>query len=346
MSDETQTNVTESTESPQTKTTIRSGGSPIQRILRRREIGVFFGFIVLVVLIAITRPDIFFDWGTMSNIVARLLRQVSPYVIIGIGMTYLIISGEFDLSVGSMYAVGGLLFVMLLTEYRLTVVAALVFVLFASAIIGLINGGLVTKAGVPSLIATIGMLSVLRGIAYYLTPAGSRSVPAGLTLDVFGGSLTIAGIEIANQVLWSLGLLVVFGLVLQKTRLGYRIYATGDDAEAAKMTGINTDRVKIINFVFTAVLAAFAGILAVSYYGSMFGTAGRGFELLVIAAVIIGGTNLFGGEGTLLGMFFGALVIGVIPILLVLNGLPVEVQEFLTGAVIIIAVLLDIFIRR
>jgi simple sugar transport system permease protein len=104
--------------------------------------------------------------------------------------------------------------------------------------------------------------------------------------------------------------------------------------------------VKILNFVLTGVLAAFAGVVSISYFGTMFGTAGSGFELLVIAAVVIGGTNLFGGEGTLLGTFLGALVIGVIPVLLVLNGFAVEIQEFLTGVVIIAAVLVDIFIRR
>lgn len=347
MSDDTGTAVAGTAESPQEETTIRGDDGVASQILRRREIGVLFGFVVLFGLIGVTRPGIFFDWNAMSGIISRLFRSVAPYMIIGIGMTYLIVGGEFDLSVGSMYAVGGILFAVLLTQYQLTVLAALVAVLLASAVIGLTNGVIVTKAGVPSLITTIGMLSVLRGIAFYLTPGGSRNIPDGLALiDLFGGSLTIAGVEITHQVFWSLGLLVVFGLVLQRTRFGYRVYAVGDDPDAAGMTGIDTDRVKILNFILTAVLAAFAGVVAISYFGSMFGTAGSGFELLIIAAVVIGGTNLFGGEGTLLGMFLGSLVIGVIPVLLVLNGFPVEIQEFLTGVVIILAVVLDIFIRR
>ena len=347
MSDDTGTTVAGTAESPQEETTIRGDDGVARQILRRREIGVLFGFVVLFGLIGVTRPDILFDWNAMSGIISRLFRSVAPYMIIGIGMTYLIVGGEFDLSVGSMYAVGGILFAVLLTQYQLTVLAALVAVLLAGVVIGLANGVIVTKVGVPSLITTIGMLSVLRGIAFYLTPGGSRSIPNGLALiDLFGGSLTIAGVEITHQVFWSLGLLVVFGFVLQRTRFGYRVYAVGDDPEAAGMTGIDTDRVKILNFILTAVLATFAGVVAISYFGSMFGTAGSGFELLIIAAVVIGGTNLFGGEGTLLGMFLGSLVIGVIPVLLVLNGFPVEIQEFLTGVVIILAVVLDIFIRR
>lgn len=324
----------------------RSANSVREIILQRREVGVLIGFLVLFGLIAVTRPDIFFDWDRMSGITSRLLRQVAPYTIIGIGMTYLIIGGEFDLSVGSMYAVGGITFAMLLTNYNLILPVALVVVLVVGATFGLLNGVIVTKAGVPSLITTIGMLSVLRGVAYYLTPAGSRQVPDVALIDLFGGSIVIAGLEVSHQIFWAVGLLLAFGFLLQKTSFGYHVYATGDDEEAAEMTGINTDRVKIINFVLTATLAAFAGVVAISYFGSMFGSAGTGFELLVIAAVVIGGTNLFGGEGTLSGMFLGSLVIGVIPVLLVLNGLSVEIQEFLTGVVIILAVLVDIFIRR
>jgi len=324
----------------------RSGDSLLERLISRREVGVFFGFLVLFGLIGVTRPDIFFNWGSMSGITSRLFRSVAPYIIIGIGMTYLIIGGEFDLSVGSMYAVGGITFAMLLNDFNLTVLAALGAVLVVGGVVGLTNGVVVTKAGVPSLITTIGMMSVLRGIAYYFTPAGSRQTPDLALIDVFGGSVTVAGLEIQNQIFWAIGLTIVFGFLLQKTRFGYHVYATGDDQEAADMAGIDTDRVKIVNFVLTAVLASFAGVVAISYFGSMFGSAGIGFELLVIAAVVIGGTNLFGGEGTLLGMFLGSLVIGVIPVLLVLNGMPVELQEFLTGVVIIVAVLLDILIRR
>jgi ribose/xylose/arabinose/galactoside ABC-type transport system permease subunit len=343
MSDGTESVIPENTDA----TVSRKGDvGVLDRLFRRREAGVLFGFVVLVALVAITQPDVFFDWNRMSGITARLLRQIAPYLIIGIGMTYLIIGGEFDLSVGSMYAVGGISFAILLTDYRLKVLVAVVAVLLIGVIVGLTNGIIVTKIGVPSLITTIGMLSVLRGVAFYLTPGGSVQMPSLGSLEVFGGSFVIAGLEISHQVFWSVGLLLVFGFLLQKTSFGYHVYATGDDADAAEMTGINTDRVKIANFVLTATLAAFAGVVAVSYFGSMFGTAGSGFELLIIAAVVIGGTNLFGGEGTLSGMFLGSLVIGIIPVLLVLNGLAVEIQELLTGVVIILAVVLDILFRQ
>jgi simple sugar transport system permease protein len=326
--------------------TSRGAETILQRFIQRREVGVLFAFVVLFSLIAVTRPDVFFNYDSMSGITSRLFRQISAFLIIGIGMTYLIIGGEFDLSVGSMFAVGGISFALLLNDFNLTVIAAVVTVLLIGVAVGLANGLAVTKVGVPSLIMTIGMLSVLRGIAFTLTPGGSRQTPDLTLLEIFGGSVTIAKVEIANQVFWSIGLLIVFGLILRRTKFGYHVFATGDDQEAAEMTGINTDRVKILNFVLTATLAAFAGVISISFFGSMFGTAGGGFELLVIAAVVIGGTNLFGGEGSLVGTLLGSLVIGVIPVLLILNGLPVDIQELLTGVVIIVAVVLDIILRQ
>jgi simple sugar transport system permease protein len=326
--------------------TIRGSDGIFGRVLARRELGVFLGFIVLFGLIAVTRPDLFFNWDTISGVFSRMLRQVSSYIIIGVGMTYLIIGGEFDLSVGSMFAVGGISFAILLGD-GYSVLVALPVVVLIGAVVGAGNGAIVTKAGVPSLIATIGMLSILRGVAFFLTPGGSRSVSDDVELvSLFGGSQNIAGVDVTHQVFWALGVLVVFAVLLNRTRFGYHVYAVGDDEQAAANSGINTDRVKVANFVLTGALAAFAGVVNISYFGTMFGTAGSGFELLIIAAVVIGGTNLFGGEGSLLGTFLGALVIGVIPIVLVLNGLAVEIQELLTGVVIIAAVLVDIFIRK
>lgn len=346
MSDSTPTESTVS-ETADAEQAARSDRTRLEQLLRRREIGVFFAFLVLFLSIAVTRPDLFFSWDSLSGIMARLLRQIASYLIIGIGMTYLIISGEFDLSVGSMYAIGAIVFSYLVVDFRLLIPVSVGVVLLVGVVVGLTNGVLVTKIGVPSLIATIGMLSLLRGLALYLTPGGSRSIPNLPLIDLFGGSVILFGtLEIAYPVFWALGLLIVFAFILNRTVFGYHVYATGDDREAADMTGVNTDRVKILGFVLTSVLASFAGILSISYFGTLFATAGQGYELLIIAGVIIGGTNLFGGEGSLLGTFLGSLVIGVIPVLLVINGFPASLTELFTGVVIIVAVALDILIRR
>ena len=323
----------------------RSPSSLLDRLTSRREAGVLFGFVVLYGIIAVSRPDIFFDWQELTGVTFRLFRTASIYVIVGIGMSYLIISGEFDLSVGSMFAVGGLLFALLMQEYRLTAVAAMVVVLFVAAVVGVTNGVIVTKVGVPSLIATIGMLSVLRGVALAITD-GSWGVPRdNAVISILGGNTEVLGVTVAHQVVWAILLVLVFGFVLQKTRFGYHVYAVGDDQDAAEKTGIDADAVKIRNFVLVATLAALAGIINISYYGSMFASSGQTYELLIIAAVVIGGTNLFGGEGTLSGMTLGALVIAIIPQILVLNGMSVDIQELLTGVIIIAAVVLDIVFR-
>jgi simple sugar transport system permease protein len=322
-----------------------AGSALRERLGNRRETGVLLAFLVLFGMIAATRPDIFFNWDSMSGITARLLRQITPFLLIGIGMTYLIIGGEFDLSVGSMFAVGGLLYATFANEYAMPVLAAMLLVLLVSVAVGFTNGVITTKIGVPSLITTIGMLSVLRGIAFFLTPGGSLNAPDAYLSSILGGTQVLFGVSINNQVFYALALLIVFGTVLQRTRYGLHVYATGDNKDSARKTGINTDRIKIVNFVLTAVLASLAGMMAISQFGSMFGTAGRGYELSIIAAVIVGGTDLFGGEGSITGTFLGALVIGIIPVLLLLNGLAVEIQELLTGIVIILAVVLDTIIR-
>lgn len=318
----------------------------VKRISDRREIGVLIAFVVLFSMIAVTRPDIFFNWDTMSGITSRLLRQVTPFLIIGVGMTFLIIGGEFDLSVGSMFAVGGLLYATLSNSFGLPVIFAFLLVLVVSMLIGGTNGVISTKIGVPSLITTIGMLSVLRGVAFYLTGGGSLNAPDASLTEFLGGTQTLIGVRVNNQVFYALALLLVFSFILKRTKYGYHVYATGDNEDSALKTGVNTDRIKITNFVLTSVLASLAGIMAISQFGSMFGTAGRGYELSIIAAVVVGGTDLFGGEGSIAGTFLGSLVIGIIPVLLLLNGLAVEIQELLTGVVIILAVVLDMYIRK
>lgn len=315
------------------------------RLVESRETGVLVAFVVLFGLIAITRPDVFFNWDTMSGITSRLLRQVTPFLIIGVGMTYLIIGGEFDLSVGSMFAVGGLLYATFALDYGIPVIGALILVVFVSAIVGGTNGIITTKIGVPSLITTIGMLSILRGIAFFLTGGGSLNAPDATLTEILGGTQTLVGVRVSNQVFYALILIIVSGFILKRTQYGHHVYATGDNEESALKTGINTDRIKILNFILTSVLASLAGMMAISQFGSMFGTAGRGYELSIIAAVVVGGTDLFGGEGSIFGTFLGTLVIGIIPVLLLLNGMAVEIQELLTGVVIILAVILDTYIR-
>lgn len=235
-------------------------------------------------------------------------------------MFFLIIGREFDFPVGSMFPFGGVAFTLLIVDFDLPVSVALLLTLIVGILVGATNGLLVTEVGVPSLIATIGMLSVLRGI-------------------------NIIGVVISAQAIWATLLMFVFGLILQYTKFENHVYATGDDEEASRLNGIDIEKIKITNFVLTSTLAAFAGILSVAYFGSIFSAVGRGIELTIIAGVIIGGTNLFGGEGSISGTFLGMLVVGFIPTLLVINNVAVEIGDLFTGAIIILAVIIDSLLR-
>jgi simple sugar transport system permease protein len=167
----------------------------------------------------------------------------------------------------------------------------------------------------------------------------------GIFQSILAFDINIIGVVISAQAIWAILLMLVFGLILQYTKFGNHVYATGDDEEASRLNGIDVEKVKITNFILTSTLAAFAGILSVAYFGSIFSAAGRGIELTIIAGVIIGGTNLFGGEGSISGTFLGMLVIGFIPTLLVINNVAVEIGDLFTGAIIILAVIIDSLLR-
>jgi ribose transport system permease protein len=212
----------------------------------------------------------------------------------------------------------------------------------AGAAIGSVNGFLTTHFRIPSFIVTLGMLGILRGIAlvWIRTPPLGRSpefdqVTAG---RLFG--------EIPVQILWMLGVVLIASWVLSRTKFGYHVYATGDNEVAAQNAGINTRRVKLLCFVIVGGLAGLAASILVGWVHGVSRGYGPGYELDVIAAVVIGGTNLFGGIGSVFGTFLGAAITGMITTGLVLLGAQQDSEPIAKGAVIILAVLLDVTVRR
>jgi simple sugar transport system permease protein len=308
-----------------------------------RQSWVLTGLVILFVLTTITRPDVILNFENSSGIFTRLLREASVLTIIGVGMTLLMTAGEFDLSVGGVFATGGILFATLVQSVGLPVWMAFVVVLIAGGVIGTTNGLIVTKIGVPSLITTIGMMSIFRGLALLLAPSGTASFNTQTPVtELLGGQYSVVGVPVTNQAIWSIVLVVVGMYILHRTQFGYHLAASGDDPDSAGRTGIDTDMVKIKAFVLTSVLAVFAGMTSISFFDAMFTSAGQGYELLIIAATVIGGTDLFGGDGTVLGMYIGNLLIATIPIFLVLNGFSIEIQQLITGTIIIVAVVGDL----
>ena len=319
-----------------------TGRFAFSRLLRARETGVFLALTVLCLFLSIAT-----DGFLTSTNLLNVGRQVSLLGIMAVGMTFVLISGEVDLSVGSIYAFSGLATGMLIIA-GWALAPALCAGLLAGMAIGLINGLLSTYGRLPSLIATLGMLSIVRGTALILT--GGQPVTVNVrngaqpeVLQAFGfmGQGYLFGV-IPMQLVFFAVIAAVAGLVLSRSNFGFRVFAVGGSAKAARVSGISVPSVKIWAFVIMGLLAAVAGILGLAFLpSSQAGRTGLGLELDVIAATIVGGASLSGGEGTILGTILGVLIIGVMRNGLVLMGVSPFVQEVMIGLVIIIAVGID-----
>ncbi len=317
------------------------------RLLRARESGVFIALFALCVFLSVA-SDSFLTPLNLFNVG----RQVSLLGIMAVGMTFVLISGEVDLSVGSNYAFSGLVTgILIIAGWALT--PALCVGILAGAAIGLVNGTLSTYGRLPSLIATLGMLSIVRGAALILTNGQPVTVnihngarPDVLSAFEFMGQGYLFGV-VPMQLVFFAAVAAVAWFVLSSTNFGFRVFAVGGSAKAARVAGIDVYRVKIWAFMLMGALAAFAGILSLAFLPSgQAGRTGLGLELDVIAATIVGGSSLSGGEGTIPGTILGVLIIGVMRNGLVLMGFSPFVQELMIGLVIIIAVGIDKWTTR
>jgi len=310
------------------------------KIKKFRELGVFSVLIVMVIVLSIVSP-VFLKPVNLVNII----RQTVEIGVMAVGMTFLIIAGEMDLSVGSVFGATAMLSALM---FRNAVSPTLVFTvsLLVGGATGFLNGFLVTKTKMPAFIATLGTMQIFRSVAYGISGGESISVFPEYALNswVFkmGGSVGKVPVQIFIMVV----LFLVAGVILAKTQFGFNVYATGGNKRAAKLIGINTDRTKIICFVFSGILCALAGLISIAYLQSVPTTAGNGREMDVIAAVILGGAALSGGRGTILGTLIGAIIMSVIKNGMVLLSVPVFWQSGFIGVIIILAVLLDTWMKR
>lgn len=346
-----------------------------ERVLGHREFGVVLAVAALTLIGTFVRADVFLTFGNVTG----LLRNAAVVTIVGYGMTMLITSGEFDLSVGSMMGLGGALMTVMRTD-GFSVGFIFVVVIAFAALYGIVQGLLVTKLGLPSLIVTIGTLTLMHGATLIVLDNVTQAIPGEAytpILTALGATLplpfdvlipftdvtlftipvvkyalpvvhdsTQAFNSIPIQIFWMLALGAVFHYLLFYTRFGYRTKATGGNEQSARFTGIDTDKIKITNFALVAVVAVFAGMSQVSFTGNASPTTGQGLELIVIASVVIGGTDLFGGEGTMVGTVLGALVFSLTQNILVLAGMGTQLFSVLTGAFIIFAVGIDALTRH
>jgi len=264
----------------------------------------------------------------------NIIRQTAIISIMGVAMTFVISAAEIDLSVGSIAALSSLTSAMAL-ESGFGILGAIVAGLGTGLVIGLINGLLVTRVLIPSFLVTLGMMGVAKGLAMWIT--GTAPVPIIDKTYVFiFGSGEIGTIPV--MFFWTLTAAVLGHIVLKKTAFGRRTLATGGNQNAARFSGVNVSRTKLYVMIGSGMMAGLAGML---YAGRMYSgryTFGEGDELSVIAAVILGGTSLFGGVGTVIGTVIGALMIGTINNGLIIMGLDVSQQMIVKGLIIILAV--------
>jgi ribose transport system permease protein len=305
-------------------------GAVLWRTLMQRPTYLIFAFVTG--FFVIFAPN----FATVSTAEA-ILRITALVSIIAVGMTFVIICAEIDLSVGSVASWSSMVVAMLL-EQNVPTFLALFLVLAMGALIGFINGVLVTKVRIPSFLVTLGMLSVFSGLA--LTVTNTEPVP--IVDDTFTNLFwngSYFGLPV--PIWWTLLLAAIGFYLLQMTVFGRQVYAVGGNLVAARFSGIKSDRIKITAFVFSGMTAALAGLLLAARSTAGNPSLGTGLELDVIAAVIIGGTSLFGGVGDILGSVIGAIFIGILGFGLLVMGLSTSIQEVIKGAIIILAVALN-----
>ncbi|MDF2559096.1 MAG: ATPase [Microbacterium sp.] len=310
---------------------IRDYDQPLwRRILINREFAII-GLLVLVVLVSVVSIRGFAQPITVNY----LLLDVAPILLIALPMTLVMITGEIDLSVGSMVGLASVV-TGVLTESGAPFEVAALAALAVGVIGGAFNGFLVTVVGLPSLAVTIGTLALFRGLAVGLL--GTTAVTDFPEMWTALAKAKIAGTTIPYIVIPFLILLAIFVVMLHFTPFGRGIYAIGLSKDAARFSGVHVERTKFILFMLSGVVAAFAGIFYTLRFGSARGDNATGLELQVIAAVVLGGVSVFGGRGHLHGVVAAVLLIGVLGSVLRLAGVTSDVINIITGGLLIFSV--------
>ncbi len=306
-------------------------GSVLERIRQSDILVLILALVALCVITYFLKP-VFLSQRNIMN----TLRQVSLTAICGFGLTMIILVGEIDLSVGSQQAVAGIISVTVLNATG-SIWLAILAALAAGVVVGGLNGILVTKLKINSMIVTLGTMAIWRGVSMVVTNAVSfqSEVPEFLNLATgFVGA-------VPNAVIIAAVFFAVIYYVLNHTTFGRYIYAIGGNKEASRFSGLPVDRVKLLVYIFGSVLSMLSGVLLASRMASAQPTAGLGFEMIVIASVILGGVSLSGGVGTITGALIGMLILGVLQNALTLMDVSSFWQDITRGIVIILAVGID-----
>ena len=308
---------------------------------------------VLVTVINVASHGAFLE---PTNLV-RVLRQITYNCVLGVGQTFVIVTGGIDLSVGSLASLTGVVGATFANSVHLTgfplIAATLAVTISVGAAAGWVNAVPVVKLGLPPFITTLAMLEAALGLSYIVShgrPVALNSTDFQHTgIGSFAGGLT--GLlhlpSIPVPVVWMIAIIFLASVLLNKTRFGRYVFAIGGNEEAARLAGVNVSRVKTMVYVISGVCAAIVGFLYMALFSSGSPQTGTGDELLEsIAAVVVGGTSLMGGRGSIIGTFFGALIIGLLYNAMNLLGVDSYLQKVVLGAVILLAVVFDELRKR
>jgi fructose transport system permease protein len=319
----------------------------MQRFLHSYPTTVPFVVLLLGILLGVAvNPSRF----TAASNFSTVLTQVMVTGILGVGQTLVILTAGIDLSIGVIMVISSVVMGRLAVIDGWPTIIAFPLGLIVGAALGTLNGSLVTRLKMPPFIVTLGTLSIIGALNTFY----SRSETIGMQdIDEKSPFLNMMGnlVAIGNaRIMWGTFLMLIVAAiiwyVLTRTAYGRHIYATGDDPEAARLAGINTDRILFSVYTLAGLIAAIAGWALIGRVGAISPTAGENANLDSITAVVIGGTSLFGGRGSIIGTLVGALIVGVFRSAVSLAGLDVLWQEFAIGVLIIVAVALDQWIRR
>ena len=305
----------------------------------------FAALIVIIVGFSLLSPNFL----QFDNVVGILIAT-TVNGILALGVTFVIISGSIDLSVGTVMTLSAVMTAVFVTVWQLPVPVGIVAGIATGGLAGLVNGVLVAKLKIPSFIATLGMLNVAKGLALVISglkPIYFNDTPEfnhAAMGSVLGG--IVPGLEIPNLVLVLFVSALAASLILSKTILGRYTFALGSNEEAARLSGVNVDVWKMAVFAVCGLFSGIAGVLIGARLNSAQPSLGQGYELDAIAAAVIGGTSLSGGEGSILGTVIGAFIISTLTNGLRIMSVPQEWQTVVTGGIVIVAVYLDIVRRR
>lgn len=307
------------------------------RLLPRENLALSCALLLLIVFFGLQSE---YFWSSLTF--TTLANQIPALTVIAVGMTFVLIIGGIDLSVGSVMALSGAVLGLAIVDLGVPLWFAGLMCLASGLFCGMFNGFVVTRWGVPSFIVTLGMLEIARGGAYLVTDSQTRYVGSA----VEGISAPLPGIGLSPALFAALLTAFIGQLLLSRTVFGRYLIALGTNEEAVRLSGINVSRLKLAVFGMAGLLAGLGGLFHVGYLQSADPNAGIGLELSAIAAVVIGGTSLSGGKGSVVGTLLGVLIIAVLQTGLAQVGATEPTKRVITGLVIVAAVILDVYRNR